>query len=219
MESPRPVLKIIVLSIFILLLSGFVAYRSGAFDNYLYAAAPGVEGTFHISGVNLADTSKRPDTTIPPRTMISSSKSMILPGSRVLSAKDQQKSVLTLDTAGFLKLYGDLRKIKTEDSLKQEKNKTRFSSSKSMEVIKPADVQILYSEPVLINGAYRILSIQQVDSLLKEMDKKYPVVAIPDSTKKTIMYSSKSGPILSPKLIRERKKALRKYEKEQKKSQ
>jgi hypothetical protein len=202
MGSKHILAKSIVLAGFIVLMSGFVAYRSGAFDKYLHKKNPGDETAFYIAGMNLADTSKKPDTLVPRRQMMSGSKAMILTEPAVPSKP--QTAALLSDTAEFLRLYTDLQKILKEDSIRQQKKVMQYSS-KSAVVIEPWEKTPTLVPPLRIHGRYRVLTLHQVDSLLNEMKRVYPALAVPDTVKKkrSVMPSTKSGAIIRPKDIQQ----------------
>lgn len=148
--------KIAVLLFFILFISGFVAYRSGAFDKIF----PGREKTNSPVSIpeNVKDTIKPGvDTTGPKRTIMSSSKSMILIDEKTpkndslpkKAAKDSllfdNQSTLPSSKSGRIMLPGDLKSKNVSDSNKKTKKdsiskpSTLMNSSKSGILIYPKD--------------------------------------------------------------------------------
>lgn len=189
MKSAPSLVKYLTLACFIILLCGFVAYRSGAFDKYLHK-----KNADYVLAFNASDTSGKPDTIIPGKRMMSGSKAMVLSENSLFSRVKRLNPSAPADTAQYMALYRELKRIKNEDSVKQEKEIIRMSSSKSAVIIKPEDMpekRYLRQELQLINGTYYYLSMYQVDSLLREMDKKSAAQSIPEDVK-TILSGSKS---------------------------
>lgn len=187
--------KILVLSGFILLMSGFVAYRSGAFDNYLYAASPSGERYIAISDIDLTNSFVKQDTVPPKKRMMSGSKAMILIPPPIVT-KDNREIIT--DTAEFVRVYRSFMRIKNDDSILQRR-RMMASSSKSAAVFTPLENRP--NEYIFINNQVRQATIPLIDSLIIEMRRLYPAVANLDSVKPTrpVMPSSKSGSIFRSK--------------------
>ena len=79
MKPNSPFTKVIVVTVFILLISGFVAYRSGAFDKML-AGKQNNNKTIAANTINgyEYDTLPKPDSTTTLPRIMSSSKSMVM---------------------------------------------------------------------------------------------------------------------------------------------
>jgi hypothetical protein len=206
MRSTPILAKSIALVSFVVLMSGFVAYRSGAFDKYLYK---GDGSRFDV--YNQSDTSGKPDTIKPEKTIMAGSKAMVLSETHLFSKVRHLNPSVPADTAQFLGLYREFKRIKNEDSVRQHKEMIRMSSSKSMVIMKPEDLpenRYMQKQFLRIDGSQYYLSMFQVDSLLYEMKRVYPVnpaIAVPDTVKKThqVMPSTKSGSIIRPKDIKQ----------------
>jgi hypothetical protein len=80
MQSPTLFVKIIVVSVFILLVAGFVAYRSGTFDAFTPAKEKLARAAENTATQNLPDTSRlsRIDSPPPRKTILPGSKSIIM---------------------------------------------------------------------------------------------------------------------------------------------
>ncbi len=126
MPATKPLLKVFMPVVFLLLLSGFVAFRSGAFDRYLDSTGKNAASSLSY----VSDTSGKPpvDTT-KPRTIMSSSKSMIL-----IDDKSKTKPVLADSTPKTAKKD---TLIAPADSTKP----TIFYGSKSGGIVRPADIE------------------------------------------------------------------------------
>lgn len=124
MKSPQLFTKTAVLSLFIFLLTGFVAYRSGAFDKLLAGKQanipPAIESNTAIT--YQVDTIPKVDSPRPVRTIMSSSKSIVVPDNYEYTYKDSE-------------LKKKLKKKKMDTAV--QKKPIMFSGSKSGPVISP----------------------------------------------------------------------------------
>lgn len=134
MPVTKPLLKVIVPVVSLLLLSGFVAYRSGAFDKFIGSTVNGSTNDLSYA----SDTSSKPkvDTT-KPRKIMSSSKSIIL-------IDDKTKPVLSDSNQ---KTFNKDTIKANADSIKP----TIFYGSKSGGIIRPSDVDKLKVKDTLKN--------------------------------------------------------------------
>ena len=134
MPATKPLLKVIVPVVSLLLLSGFVAYRSGAFDRNM-----GSTVNSSTNGLSYAsDTSGKPkvDTT-KARRIMSSSKSMIL-----------------IDEKTKPDLFDSILNTSKNDTIKAPADSTKptiFYGSKSGRIIRPSDVDKLKVKDTLKN--------------------------------------------------------------------
>lgn len=187
MHSQKLLVKMIVLSGFLLLLSGFVAFRSGAFDKYLQKKN---------SGISYTDTSKKPapDTAKTPRTIMSSSKSIIMTDYTV------KPDISQLDSIEKKRLIDELIKKRAETISKQEIY--WMTSSKSGPVLRPADIKLpdtLNGSRILINGESHLLSLTQIDSILRQLNKDTTNLVTDTIVKPPVrIYSTKSGSVFRP---------------------
>jgi hypothetical protein len=145
MPEKNRVLQVFVIGIFIILISGFVAYRSGIFGKNISGAAE-----FADPVVNGLDTLPPPDDSAKPRRMMSGSKSMILIDNKPDKdsaikkiAKDSTASgtgILPSSKSGIIirpkDIKSDADSVKKKDSI--IKPRTILPSSKSGMMIRPA---------------------------------------------------------------------------------
>jgi hypothetical protein len=126
MPATKPLVKVIIPLVSLLLLAGFVAYRSGAFDRYIGSTGNNAATSLsYISDTN----GKPPLDTTKPRTIMSSSKSMIL-----IDDKSKTKPAPADSTP---KTARKDTIIATADSTKP----TIFYGSKSGGIVRPADIE------------------------------------------------------------------------------
>lgn len=124
MKSPQLLTKTVVLSVFIFLLSGFVAYRSGAFAKLLAGKQTNIPRTIesNTAFTYQVDTIPKADSPRPVRTIMSSSKSIVMPDNYEYTYKDRE-------------LKKKLKKKKMDTAV--QKRPIMFSGSKSGPVITP----------------------------------------------------------------------------------
>lgn len=204
MRSQKMLVKIVVLSGFVLLLSGFVAFRSGAFDKYLQKK---------YSGLSYTDTSKKPapDTIKPPKTIMSSSKSIIMTDYTI------KPDISQLDSVEKKRLIDELIKKRAEAKAKQELY--WMTSSKSGPVVRPSDLKTpdtFNTSRILINGETHLLSLTQIDSMLQQLNND-TVKSVPDTIVKppVRIYSTKSAPVFRPADLPSSDKDKKKKKKDQ----
>ena len=206
MPLPKPFTKVATVTFFLTLISCFVAYRSGLFDRYLYSTNGGNSLSDHGQYSSRASESgDQSDDTIPVRTMMSSSKSIIL-------AEPGKSNTPNPADTGRLRIYiadSVWKKYLAEN----EKERVYMSSSKSGYVISPRHpARVRY--PVTINGLTLRYTAPQLDSLLSlspiiDTTSAYklpqPVPDTPVSSPR-IMPSTKSGGIFFPGDLKKKKK-------------
>lgn len=130
MNTPSLFSKVAVLSGFILLLSGFVAYRSGAFDQIMtgnkHSSLPPI-GANSVNSSYPSDTIPKADSVPQVRTIMPSSKSIVMPENYDYIIKDDKpkKKLKKKDKAN--------KKSDTAD----KKPTTIFTGSKSGPIIRP----------------------------------------------------------------------------------
>ncbi len=197
MRLPKPIVKIAVLSGFVILLTGFVAYRSGAFDSYLQKEEPAIYPYEKLLAFNISDTNKKPtiDTLIQPRTLMSSSKSLIL-------VEEKKIARVYIDTSTSTKYNPNL-----------PKETHRMWSSKSGAVIRTSDLEVppkLKLEPAGIDN--KPFTHKQIDSIFRVPRADSLRIVPLDTTKKDSpkMYGTKSGMIFRSSDIKPAKKTNKK---------
>ena len=204
MRSPHFFLKAATVSSFLLLLSGFVAYRSGYFDRYLYSTNGGNSlSNVQQSDYAVADTGKKPVDSMQNRTLMSSSKSIVI--ADATSGKN-----LPLTDTGTLRVFiADSIRLKYEKEL--EKERVYMMSSKSGYVVS-ASHPSRTRYPVSINGKLQFFTAPQIDSLIKLKPIIDTFKTIPDTvTKEPVrIFSTKSGSILRSSDIKKAKKKANK---------
>ena len=200
MRSPHFFLKAATVSSFLLLISGFVAYRSGYFDRYLYSTNGGNSlSNMQQSDYAVADTGKKPVDSMQNRTLMSSSKSI------VIADAAPGKNFPSIDTGRLRVFMDDSIRLKYEKEL--EKERVYMMSSKSGYVVS-ASHPSRTRYPVSINGKLQFLTAPQIDSLIKLKPIIDTIRTIPDTVTKVPVriFGTKSGSILRSSDIKKAKK-------------
>ncbi|TND09294.1 MAG: hypothetical protein FD123_1381 [Bacteroidetes bacterium] len=130
MSQSRPVLKIAVVSVFVVLMSGFVAYRSGAFDHYLDNTAIALPGEAGKTDSPAVDSPKQADMIMP------SSKS-----GKVIEPRPVQNAAPQKDTA---------TKKQANTNKNQDVAPLVIPSSKSGPVFVPKSETPVVIDPIVI---------------------------------------------------------------------
>lgn len=204
MPPPKLITKAATVTFFLALISCFVAYRSGLFDRYLYSTNGGNSLSDHGQYSPAAtENGQQPNDTVPTRTIMPSSKSMILvePGkSHLPNPSDTGRLRVYIPDSAWKKYLQE-----------KEQQRLYMSSSKSALVISPTHpARARY--PVTINGLTLYYTAPQLDSLLSlspVIDTVYRAPAlVPDtpSYNPRIMPSTKSGGIFYPADLKKKKK-------------
>jgi hypothetical protein len=204
MRSPHFFLKAATVSSFLLLLSGFVAYRSGYFDRYLYSTNGGNSlSNMQQSDYAVADTGTKPVDSMQNRTLMSSSKSIVIADAAPV------KNLPFTDTGTLRVFIADSIRLKYEKEL--EKERVYMMSSKSGYVVS-ASHPSRTRYPVSINGKLQFLTAPQIDSLIKLKPIIDIMKTIPDTaTKEPVrIFSTKSGSILRSSDIKKANKKAKK---------
>lgn len=204
MHSPSPLVKAAALSGFVLLMTGFVAYRSGYLDKYLFSPNGGNSlSTMEQPGTFPADTSKKPGDSITISPMMSSSKSIIIADQTTTTPRIRpdlgKPRVYIADSV--------LKKYQVDKDIE----KVLMTSSKSGMVIPPHHPgRTRY--PVSINGVEKLLTVPQIDSLFLLQPVMDSVRITPDTvTKEPVrFYGTKSGPVIRSTDIKQKKKNKKK---------
>ncbi|MBL7733268.1 MAG: hypothetical protein JNM88_19025 [Chitinophagaceae bacterium] len=208
MQKTSIFVKAAVLSVFVFLMTGFIAYRSGFFDKYLYSANGGNSlSNLQQNGESMADTGRYPVDSARTRQRMSGSKSLILtdltPG-RSSSLPDTGKTRIFVADSVW-------NKYKKE----KESEMMYMSSSKSGAVIPPRH-PARKRYPLVVNGVAGNYTGPQIDSLLElkpVIDSIPPVNANqPDTAvnKPRIMPSTKSGGVFYPADLKKQNKKNKK---------
>lgn len=204
MRSPHFFLKAATVFSFLLLLSAFVAYRSGYFDRYLYSPNGGNSlSNMQQSNYAVADTGTKPVDTMQNRTLMSSSKSI------VITDAASGKNFPSTDTGRLRVFMDDSIRLKYEKEL--EKERVYMMSSKSGYVVS-ASHPSRTRYPVSINGKLQFFTAPQIDSLIKLKPIIDTISTIPDTvTKEPVrIFSTKSGSILRSSDIKKANKKAKK---------
>jgi hypothetical protein len=213
MHKPTLLAKITALSSFIILLTGFIAYRSGYLDQYLYSP----NGGNSLSAIekrenNLADTGTNPVDSFRNRVMMSSSKSIVIADYKT------NPSITGRDTVRPRWFIAD--SVMKQYKKDKEQEMLYMSSSKSGAIISPnhpAKKRYL----VVVNREYQFFTAYQIDSLLLLQPLMDSLYTKPDTikTEPIRIYSTKSGSIIRPSDIKSMEKIKKKTKKKLEKQQ
>lgn len=204
MRSPHFFLKAATVCSFLLLISGFVAYRSGYFDRYLYSTNGGNSlSNMQPSDYAVADTGTKPVDSIQNRTLMSSSKSIVIADAAL------GKNIPLTDTGRLRVFMDDSIRLKYEKDL--EKERVYMVSSKSGYVVS-ASHPSRTRYPVSINGKLQFLTAPQIDSLIKLKPIIDTIKTIPDTATQepARIFGTKSGSILRSSDLRKLNRKLKK---------